>query len=91
MRHRPDQVGLGRLQQQVKMIVHQDVGVNSGPEALAQVRQQLQKMETVRSLAENGLALAAPGGDVIATAGPLDVPGACHDAIRAEALGKAQL
>jgi hypothetical protein len=57
------------------MIPHQDIGVNSHPEAPAQVGQQLQKLKTVRVVAENGLALISPRRDVAASAGPLDARG----------------
>jgi hypothetical protein len=57
------------------MIPHQDKGGNSHPEAPAQVGQQLQKLKTVRVVAENGLALISPRRDVVASAGPLDAQG----------------
>ena len=60
------------------MVAHQHVGVDSGPKALTQLRQQLKKVEPVRIIPEQGLSLVAPGGDVITAAGPLDAQCACH-------------
>jgi hypothetical protein len=51
---------------------HQHIGVNSQPKPLPQLAQQLQEMETVRVVAEDGLAFVASGHDVKAPAVPLN-------------------
>jgi hypothetical protein len=66
----------------VVVIVHQHIGVNPHPKPLAQLAQQLQKVEAVRVIAEDGLAFVASGHDVRAPAGPLNAQWACPGAIQ---------
>jgi hypothetical protein len=63
------EVGLGKLKQQVIMIVHEHVGMELNFKKGRHFAKQLQKMEAVPIVEEDGSPLIAAGGDVIPCAG----------------------
>ena len=67
--HRPAQVGLGCFQQQVKMIVHQHIGMHEHAEALRQRPQQRQKVAPIRLRPEDRLPFVAARRHMIAPPG----------------------
>ena len=70
--HGPAQIALGRLRQEVVVIIHQHIGVNSHAKVLAQFSEQFQKVESVAVIAKDVLAFNAPRRHMIAAANPFD-------------------
>src|SRR5262245_3102574 len=81
--HCPAQIGLHRLQQEMKMILHQHIRMNLYAESLAQFPKQLQKVESIRLGPEDGLPFFPPGGDMIASTRSLDAQCPCHHSMKA--------
>jgi len=70
--HGPAQVGFRGFEHQMKMIVHEHVGMDSRAEAFGLLGEQFQEMEPVGVVLEDVSAFVAAGGDVITSAGPFD-------------------
>src|SRR5215831_1016681 len=80
--HRAAQVGFGRFQQQMKMVVHEDISVQPGSEALPQLRHQRQEMLPVAIVAVDGLPFVAPSGDMITSSGAFNSQRSRHNCIQ---------
>lgn len=72
------QVGLGRFQQQMEMIVHENPPVQTGPKPLRQLAQKLEEMQTVPVVAEDGPALVAARRHMIPSSGTLNPQWTSH-------------
>ncbi len=62
------------------MVVHQDEGVNLGPEPVRQFRNQSEERPAVVVPAEHGLPTVAPAHYVIPTIDNVDAKRSCHQA-----------
>ena len=76
--HAAGQVGLGRLDQQVKVVVHQAVGVAVPPEALDDRGESVQECFAVFVVAKHFLARIAARGHMIDSARKFDAQRAGH-------------
>ena len=74
----PAEVGFRGLEQQMKVIVHEHIGVDLRAITLDHFSQQFQEVEPIGIVPIEGLALVASGGDMIAAVGSLDTQWACH-------------
>lgn len=63
--HPRDQVGVGRLHHQVKMVAHQTVGMHLKTGLLAGFRQRLEKILSVHVIQVNGLLTIPTAHDVV--------------------------
>src|SRR6266404_1651676 len=70
--HRPAQVGSWSFHQEVQMIVHQHIGMNSDTKPLSCLAEQLQEMSAVGVVAVDGFAFVAPDRYVITSPWPFD-------------------
>jgi hypothetical protein len=70
--HRTAQVGLRRFHQQVKVVVHQHIGMNPEPEPLGRLPQQLEKVRAVGLIPVNRPSFVAASSHVAAPTRALD-------------------
>jgi len=67
--HRPAEVGLAQFDQQMIMVGHQNIGVESDVKPLDKFAEQLQEMNAVPMVRENGTPFVAPRGQMIPAGG----------------------
>jgi len=66
------QVGFGRLDNEVKMVAHQYIGVHPDAEDLARAPESLHKARSVMIVVENHTPIVAPASDMIKSIGVQD-------------------
>ena len=89
--HAGGEVGIARLHQQMKMIFHEHIGMQTPAEAFDGFAEQLAEMLVIALVAANRLPLVAAGGEVVPTAGLFDSQRARHDRCLRETARPSQL
>jgi len=86
--HPERQVAVGRLDEQVVMVVHQAIGVADPVVAPCDVLEGVQEGDAVLVAPVDGLFLIAARGDVVDGAGVFDPKGSCHATRTSEKNGR---
>jgi hypothetical protein len=76
--HQARQIGLARVQHEVKVVSHQAIGQHLGIEALHRLLDDGELRQPVSVIKIDRLAAVTSGGDVVDGAGELDAKGAAH-------------
>ena len=72
------EVGFGGLEQQMKMVIHEGVGMDFDEVAFDHLAKEIQEMKSVVVVSVDDLAFIAAGSDVVAAIGPWDAQRARH-------------
>ncbi len=77
--HGTAQVGARCFDEQMIVVIHQHIGVDTNREALGGLRQQFEEVSAIGLLPVDRLSLIASRRDVVTSAGPFDTQCSCHD------------
>jgi hypothetical protein len=77
--HGPRQVGIGRFYDQMKVVIHQAIGMQQEMKPSNDVRQHIEEPLSVLIIDEDGLPGVAAGGDVVERAGKFDAQRSGHE------------
>jgi hypothetical protein len=79
--HELRQIGLGRLDNQMKMIAHEDIGVHTDAENLKRAPESIQKPRPVMIVAKDDAPVIAPASYMIKSIGVRDSQWPRHNAL----------